>query len=194
MKKVALDEIAGIERYEQLRPEFRRRIIDMKKHRRVAVGDQVTFVFENHDSMLFQIQEMLRAEHIVDLDRVRAELDVYNALIPEPGELSATMLIEITEAERIREQLVRLIGIDEAVRLEVGRCPPIRAQFEPGRSKEDKLSAVQYVRFALDDDARTAFIHRADPVRLVIDHPNYRQTALLDGAVRRALAQDLEAA
>jgi uncharacterized protein DUF3501 len=194
MKKVALDEIAGIERYEQLRPEFRRRIIDMKKHRRVAVGDQVTFVFENHDSMLFQIQEMLRAEHIVDLDRVRAELDVYNALIPEPGELSATMLIEITEAERIREQLVRLIGIDEAVRLEVGRRPPIGAQFEPGRSKEDKLSAVQYVRFALDDDARTAFIHGADPVRLVIDHPNYRQTALLDGAVRRALAQDLEAA
>src|SRR6266436_4056030 len=109
MKKVTLNEIAGIERYEQLRPEFRRRIIDMKKHRRVAVGDQITFVFENHDSMLFQIQEMLRAEHIADLDRVRAELDVYNALIPEPGELSATMLIEITEVERIREQLVRLI-------------------------------------------------------------------------------------
>jgi len=64
-------------------PEFRRRIIEMKRHRRVAVGDRVTFVFENHDTMLFQVQEMLRAEHIVDLDRVREEIDVYNALIPQ---------------------------------------------------------------------------------------------------------------
>jgi uncharacterized protein DUF3501 len=194
MKKVSLDEIAGLERYEQIRQDFRRRIIDMKKSRRVAVGDQITFVFENHDSMLFQIQEMLRAERIVDLDRVRAELEVYNALIPEPGELSATMLIEITEADRIREQLVRLIGIDEAVRLEIGSHAPIHAQFEPGRSKEDKLSAVQYVRFALDGDTRQAFIHGADPVRLIIDHPNYQHTAVLDAAVRRALAEDLEAA
>jgi hypothetical protein len=193
MKKVTLDEIIGLERYEQVRAEFRRRIIEMKKNRRVAVGDRVTFVFENHDTMLFQIQEMLRAEHIVDVDRVRDEMAVYNALIPEPGELSATMLIEITEADQIREQLVRLIGIDEAVRMNVGRFS-IPARFEPGRSKEDKLSAVQYVRFVLDDGARRAFIGQTEPVRLVIDHPNYRHQAIVGSSVRAALARDLETA
>jgi hypothetical protein len=198
MNKVTLDEILGVERYEQVRPEFQRRIIEMKKDRRVAVGDRVTLVFENHDTMLFQVQEMVRAEHIVDLDRIRDEIDVYNALIPTGDELSATMLIEITESDRIREELVRLIGIDEAVRLEIGDPRrggfTARGEFEAGRSKADKLSAVQYVRFHFDVPARQAFINSTERVRLVIDHPNYRHSALIDGAVRRSLARDLEAA
>jgi len=197
MKKVTLDEVMGLERYEQARDESRRRIIALKRHRRVAVGDQVTFVFENHDTMWFQIHEMLRAEHLTDLDRVRDELDVYNALIPEPGELSATMLIEITEESRIRERLVSLIGIDEAVTMEIGDSVHsrllVRGEFEAGRSKEDKLSAVQYVRFHFDDAARRAFVDSTQRVRLVIDHPNYRHEAVIDDAVRRSLALDLAA-
>ena len=194
MKKVTLDEVAGLERYEQLRVAARQRIIELKKHRRVSVGEQVTFVFENHDTMWFQIQEMLRAEHIVDLDRIRDELEVYNALIPEPGELSSTMLIEITEAERIRERLVSLMGIDSAVRIEVGSEHRIAGDFEAGRSSAEKLSAVQYVRFRFDDVARRAVIGGIEPVRLIIDHPNYRHAALIEGRVRESLAQDLEAA
>jgi hypothetical protein len=159
----------------------------------VAVGDRVTFVFENHATMLFQIQEMLRAEHIVDLDKVREEMEVYNALIPNPGELSATMLIEITEADRIREQLVSLIGIDQAVRLEIGARHRIRGEFEAGRSKADKLSAVQYVRFAFGPEARQAFVKGVERMRLVIDHPNYRHAAVIEGVVRESLARDLEA-
>ncbi|MFQ5667665.1 MAG: DUF3501 family protein [Candidatus Binatia bacterium] len=197
MRKVALDEIVGLERYEHDRPEFRRRIIGMKKARRVPVGDRVTFVFENHDTMLFQIQEMLRAEHIVDLDRIREEMAVYNALVPDAGELSATMLIEITAGERIREELVRLIGIDEAVRLEIGDPSrggfTVRGEFEAGRTKEDKLSAVQYVRFRLAQPARQAFLSGTQPVRVVIDHPNYRHAAVVSGASRESLARDLEA-
>ena len=192
MRKVALDEIMGLDRYESVRPEFRRRIIEMKRDRRVGVGDCVTFVFENHDTMWFQIQEMLRAEHIVDLDRIRDELEVYNGLIPNPGELSATMLIEITEAERIREQLVSFIGIDSAVRLEVGQ-QRIGGEFEGGRSTAEKLSAVQYVRFRLDAAVRQAFSSGIEPVRLVIDHVNYRHDAHIEGRVRESLARDLEA-
>jgi len=120
MNRVTLDEILGLERYEQVRDDFRRQIIAMKKDRRVAVGDRVTFVFENHDTMLFQIQEMVRTEHITDLDKIRDELEVYNALVPDGHELSTTMLIEITDSDHIREELVQLIGIDEAVRLEIG--------------------------------------------------------------------------
>ena len=191
MRKVVLDEIQGLERYEQAREQFRRGIIDLKKHRRVSVGERVTLVFENHDTMLFQIQEMLRAERIVDVDKVRDEIEVYNALIPDPGELSATLLIEITESDRIRDELVRLLGIDEAVRLEVGDRFVIRGAFEPGHSREDRLSAVQYVRFVFDDAARAAFVSGSEPVRLVIDHPNYHRTATISDAVRASLAQDL---
>jgi hypothetical protein len=193
VKKLALDEIIGLDRYEQIRDDFRRRIIELKKHRRVAVGGQVTFVFENRETMLFQTQEMLRAEHIADLDKIREELEVYNELIPEQNELSSTMLIEITESEKIRPTLIGLIGIDRAVRMEIGNSITIPGEFEGGRSKEDNVSAVQYVRFKLDDRARQAFVERREPVRLVIDHPQYRHSAPIQGAVRESLAQDLTA-
>ena len=198
MRKLNFDDILGLERYERVRPEFRQRIIELKKHRRVAVGDHVTFVFENWETMRFQVQEMVRAERIVDLDKLRDELDVYNELIPAADELSATMLIEITEADKIREELVQLIGIDETVRLEIGdpahggyAAPGL---FEAGRSKDDKLSAVQYVRFHLDPPVRSAFEDLRQPAQLVIEHPRYRHRANIEASVRRSLIADLEAA
>lgn len=190
MRLVSLDDITGLGRYEAIRDEFRRRIIQLKRARRVSVGDRVTFVFENFDTVLFQIQEMLRAESIGDLDKVREEIAVYNELIPAPGELSSTMLIEITQEEDIRAELVRLIGIDECVRLEVGEHR-IAGVFEGGRSKEDKLSAVQYVRFAFDDAARRAFLDPQIAARLVIEHTSYRASTPIDGAVRQSLSLDL---
>jgi hypothetical protein len=193
MRLVTLADIAGLARYEEIRDSFRRRIIDLKRARRVPVGGHVTFVFENFDTVLFQVQEMLRAERITDLDRVREEIDVYNELIPGDGELSATMLIEITEQDRVRPELQRLIGIDECVWLEVGDGR-VRAVFEPGRSSEEKLSAVQYVRFPLDAAARRGFAASEVPVRLVIEHENYREQTPIAGDVRRSLAADLGAA
>lgn len=191
MRSVRLDDIVGPGRYEEIRDSFRRRIIELKRARRVAVGDRVTLVFESFDTVLFQIQEMVRAEHITDLDKIRAEIEVYNELIPSGAELSATMLIEITEQERVRPELQRLIGIDECVRLEIGerRIPGV---FEPGRSREDKLSAVQYVRFPLDAAARAEFRRPGCPVRLVIDHPNYQAGTTIEGAARDSLAADLD--
>ena len=193
MKKVTLDEVMGLERYEQERPAFRERIIALKKNRRVSVGDRITFIFENHDTALFQIQEMMRTERIVDIDKVRQEVETYNDLVPDPGQLSATMLIEITERERIREELVRLLGIDRCVRLEIGSDHAVPAEFEGGRSKDDNLSAVQYLRFSLSPAARAAFLDGSVPVRLAIDHPRYRHAAPIEGAVRAQLALDLEA-
>ena len=191
MQKITLDEIVGLERYERIRPEFRRRIIELKKNRRVMVGDRITFVFENHDTVLFQIQEMVRAERIIDLDKIRFEVDTFNELIPAEGELSATLLIEITQQEQIRPELVRLIGIDQAVWLQIGSRFKIAAVFEPGRSKEDNLSAVQYVRFPLPPEARTAFRDERQDALLVIDHPNYQAQTVLSPAVRRSLTADV---
>jgi len=191
IRPVTLGDIVGLERYETIRDGFRRRIIELKRARRLSVGPEVTFVFENHDTVYFQIQEMLRAERIRDLDAIRNELDVYNALLPQPGELSATMLIEITQETQVAERLLSFSGIDEAVFLRVGSIAPIQAQFEAGRSREDKLSAVQYVRFALPPEARRTFADASVPVHVAIDHPNYRHAAAVEGAVRASLCGDL---
>ena len=192
IRPVTLADVVGPQRYEEVRDAVRRRIIELKRARRVSVGPEVTFVFENHDTVYFQIQEMLRAERITDLDAVREELAVYNGLLPSPGELSATMLIEITEQERIAERLLAFLGIDRAVRLYVGP-EAVPAAFEPGHSKEDKLSAVQYVRFALPPTARRAFLDSNLPVRLAIEHANYRAETAVEGAIRASLCEDLRA-
>lgn len=189
-RPVTIDEVFGLDRYERERDDIRRRIIAAKKNRRVGVGDCVTFIFENHDTVFFQIHEMLRAERITDLDAVREELRVYNELLPRPGGLSATMMIEITEQGDIEPRLLRLLGIDECVFLEVG-SDRARGEFEPGRSREDRISAVQYVRFQLPPPAIAAFADDSVPVTLRIDHANYRAATLIEGLVRRALAQDL---
>jgi hypothetical protein len=189
MKKLALEDIMGISAYQKVRESFRQRIIELKQARRVAVGDKVTLVFENRDTMIFQIQEMVRAENISDLDKIREEIDVYNELIPEPGELSATLFLEIEDQTRLREDLLKFLGIDEAVYFKVG-SHSIHARFEAGHSKEDKISAVQYVKFPFSEKARMALIN-GDEAAIVIDHPNYKARALIEARTRQSLVQDL---
>jgi hypothetical protein len=190
MRRVGLEDLAGPSRYGEIRDEFRRRIIALKRDRRVPVGDRVTLVFENFDTVLFQTQEMLHAERIVDLDRVREELEVYNELLPGENQLSATMLIEITDQPDIAAELHRLIGIDEHLSLRVGD-ESFAARFEPGRSTEEKLSAVQYVRFLLSAPAARAFGDDGVPIEIRIDHPNYGARAKLTPGQRASLAGDL---
>ena len=191
MNKVAPSEILDIAQYEKARDEFRRRIIGLKKNRRLPVGPMVTFVFENHDTILFQIQEMMRAERIVDDDAIRREIDTYNQLLPHENELAATMLIELPGGARIREEITKFHGVNtgEATYVRVGdqRLPGV---FDAEQSDDRRISAVQYVRFRFSDAQLEAFVTGASPTRLVIDHPNYRHEALISGAVREELAKD----
>jgi len=191
MKKIALDDILGFAAYEKVRQQFRDDIIDKKKRRRVAVGEKISIVFENRDTVIFQIQEMLRAERIADLDKIREEIEVYNELIPSPGELSATLFIEIEDQAHLREDLLKFLGIDESVYFRVG-AHSIQGRFEEGRSKEDKISAVQYVRFSFDPQARQAFL-AGERAELTIDHPNYKARAVLAPDAQQSLAEDLVA-
>jgi uncharacterized protein DUF3501 len=191
MKKIVLDDVLGFTAYEKVRQQFRDSIIEKKKHRRVSVGDKVSIVFENRDTVIFQIQEMLRAERIADLDKIREEIAVYNELIPNPGELSATLFLEIEDQTHLRDELLKFLGIDEAVFLRVGERS-IRGRFEEGRSKEDKISAVQYVRFPLDAQARDAFLS-GQQAELIIDHPNYKARVVLAPEAQQSLAEDLAA-
>jgi hypothetical protein len=151
----------------------------------------VTLLFENRDTVIFQIQEMMRAEKIADLDKIREEIEVYNELIPEPGELSATLFLEIEDQTGLREQLLKFLGIDETVYLKVGNHS-IHARFEEGRSKEDKISAVQYVKFPLPEPALQAFA-KGEKAELVIDHPNYKVNVPIEPETRQSLTEDLTA-
>ena len=189
MKPISLDDIRGIGAYEKVRAEFRQTIIDLKKKRRIAVGDKVSLVFENRDTVIFQIQEMMRAETITDLDKIREEIEVYNGMIPRSGELSATLFLEIEDQSHLREELLKFLGIDQALFLKIG-ARRIHARFEEGRSKQDKISAVQYVRFPLTFDDRAAFAAAAQ-ASLCIDHPNYKAEGEVQGASREALLADL---
>lgn len=189
MKKVILDDILGFSAYEKVREQFRQGIIEKKKARRVSVGDKVSLVFENRDTVIFQIQEMLRAERITDLDKIREEIAVYNELIPDAGELSATMFLEIEDQTHLRDELLKFLGVDEAVSFKIGDYS-VCGQFEEGRSKEDKISAVQYVRFRLGSDAQKAFIGGAR-AELMVNHKNYHASNVLSREQQKSLARDL---
>lgn len=192
MRPVTPAEILNLYEYEKERDARRRAVIALKTERRVGVGRYLSFVFENRETVWFQIQEMIRAERIVDEGRIAEEVEVYNTLLPRPGELAATMFIEIGEPARIKPVLDTLLGIDVGghVRLEVGPHA-IPGVFEAGHSDEElgKLSAVHFVRFALPPAARRAFADAE--VALVVDHPGDRGRAVLTAAVRRRLAEDL---
>ncbi len=193
MRKLSRSDVKDIAKYEKVRQRFRARIIEIKKGRRISVGPLLTFVFENRDTVLFQIQEMMRAERIVHEKAIAYEIETYNALIPDEHELSATMLIEITEAGRIRPVLQRLMGIDrgERVWLQFGD-ERVAGVFEEGRSTDTQLSAVHFIRFKFTPRQSRRFRSGEDAVSLVVGHPSYRRTARLPAEVAQSLASDLE--
>ncbi len=187
--RLELDDLLGRDRYGTERAAIRRRIIEHKRKRRIGLGDRMSLLFEDRATVWYQTQEMLWVEHITDLDAVRAELAVYGALLPGASELSATLLIEISDQSRIRDELQRLRGIDRHLWLDVGG-ERTQGRFEEGRESETKLSAVQYVRFPLSATACERLVADA-PVVVATDHPAYRVESRVPDDVRRSLATDL---
>jgi hypothetical protein len=197
-RKLAVADIADLRAYERERPEFRDRIIRMKKMRRVAVGPFVTLLFENRDTILFQVQEMARAEKIITDEGIQSELDIYNPLVPEPGSLSATMFIELTSKEDLMNWLPKLVGIEQAVELRIGDAAgsgPLVVGARPDREHEKQLTrdtvtaSVHYVHFDLTPDEVRAF--EQGPVAVAIAHSNYSFASELPETSRTALIRDL---
>jgi uncharacterized protein DUF3501 len=189
--KIVRRDILGLKRYVPARDDIRRRAMEVKRPRRAEVGDRVTLVFENRDTLCFQIEEMLRAESIVDDDKIQDEIDVYNAIMPDAGSLSATLFLSVFEGEDAKPTLHRFVGLDEHLTLEIG-SHRLRAAFEPGRKEGDRISAVQYVRFPLDEAAKQTLRTPGARLALAIDHPNYRHRSELAEATRAALAADYD--
>jgi hypothetical protein len=190
VKPIRLDDVLDLTAYELQRDAYRARLIALKRPRRVAVGDRLTFLFENRDTVLFQVQEMARAERMVKPEAIQHEIDVYSELLPPAHGLSATLMVEIDDRSRIRPELDRLIGIDEHVFLEIGG-DRVQAEFDPKQFEQDRISAVQYVRFRLGPDLARRFAEGREPVALCVEHPNYRASAPIQGETRDSLARDL---
>lgn len=180
--------------YAAQRATIRREIIALKKRRRIGVGPLVTLVFENRQTLLFQIQEMIRVERIVDPAKIQDELDVYNALLPQPGELSATVMIEITDEERIKEILDSFENFDRPDTLAITvQDHAVFAGFEAGHSKEGKMSAVHFVRFRIPPPCAQALKAADTPASIKISHEHYVMETTVPLALREEWLKDLEA-
>lgn len=191
MRKIAIADIKTLQEYELARPDFRREVIEIKKRRRVALGPLVTLLFENRQTALFQMQEMIRAERIVDRRKVQEEIDVYNTMLPDPGEVSATLFIEVTEEGQVKAVLDSFIGLDEGKSLWLetsGR--EFFARFETGHGREDKISAVHYLRFPLGEEGRR-LLEQTRAASLRLDHRSHRARTELGPEVVGELLKDL---
>jgi hypothetical protein len=195
MKKIEASDVKNIHEYELIRDDWRKTVIEAKARRRILLGPKMSLVFENRLTVLNQIQEMCRAERIVKPDAVQQEIDVYNELLPGDGELAATLLIEITEEPRIQPELDGLIGLTTGrhLWLEAGGRK-VWARFLEGQSREDRIAAVQYVRFPVggEPEAAAALASGTGPVVLGVDHPAYHAAVELAPETRREIARDLE--
>jgi hypothetical protein len=198
-RPLTLDDIADQRAYERQRDEFRRQVIAVKKLRRITVGPVITLTFESRLTVRFQVQEMARAEKMVTDEQVQRELDVYNRLLPAPGELSATLFLELTSEEDLRYWLPRLVGIERACELRIGRGDGAEVvtstpeeTHQSHLTREETTSAVHYVRFLLTDAQVAAFA--SQPVTLAVNHPSYpdgHAGVELSAATRAELAGDL---
>src|SRR5436190_10149725 len=155
MKHVDRSELLALGAYEQIRDRFRARVIELKKRRRINIGPHMSLVFENHDTVLLQIQEMLRTERISDERAIAHELETYNELIPAQGGLSGSLYIEYDDATERREMLERFASLREQLHLVIGG-QNVTARFATHFGEEmERLPAVNYVTFAVGE-ARAA--------------------------------------
>jgi hypothetical protein len=192
MNLLTPEDVLSIEEYEKQRESFRSRIIALKQRRRISIGPLITLVFENRDTLRFQVQEMIRVERILDRAKVQDELNIYNALLPTGNELSATLLIEITEEAKMKEWLDRFMGLDQDRTVAIKTdTETVFGEFEGGHSHETKISAVHFVRFRPSDAMKAAFADLRRPVSLTVDHRGYHETMAVPGSLREEWLSDL---
>ena len=190
---LTLTDVLDLRAYERVREEYRAAVIARKRLRRVALGPFMTLVFECVDTVRFQIQEMARVEKILSDEAIQVELDIYNRLLPQVGELSATLFIELTSEALLREWLPKLVGIERALGIDVdGDVVPSvpEADHAAALVRDTVTPAVHYVRFAFTEAQVEAFAY-ADQVALVARHPEYEARTVLPDDVREELLGDL---
>lgn len=193
MRKLDRASLWSLEQYAVERAAFRRRVIEHKKPRRLALGPHATLLFEDFLTIHYQVQEMLRVERIFEPDAVLEEIETYNPLIPDGSNWKATFLIEYEDFEERAKALARMPGVEHRVWLQVGDSPRTVAfaNDDLERSDRGKTAAVHFLRFELDAE-RIADVRGGAPVRIGIDHDELRYEATLSATTVRALARDFD--
>ncbi|MES9828673.1 MAG: DUF3501 family protein [Candidatus Thiodiazotropha sp.] len=193
MTHLSHSDLYSLEEYARIRQQFRAKVIDHKKSRRLPIGPHAALYFEDELTMQYQIQEMLRIERIFEQQGIQDELDVYNPLIPDGMNWKATFMMEYHDVDERKKALARLIGIEEAIWVQVAGFDKVRpiANEDLERSTEEKTSAVHFLRFELTQPMIDALKGGAT-LSAGIDHPNYDYSVDdLESSVRESLIKDL---
>jgi hypothetical protein len=192
-REIARDDIMPMEIYTQERKERRKALTERKRDRRVAVGPDVTFYFENFDTMWHQIHEMLYIEKGGE-DQIKDELMAYNPLIPKGSELVATMMFEIDDPDRRSRDLARLGGVEETISIRInGEIISAVSETDVERTTDQgKTSSIHFLHFPFKANQIEKFKDDRVEVVLAIGHSNYGHMAIISGASRSALAADFD--
>jgi hypothetical protein len=194
MEKLTREDLYSLEKYAEIRPEFRSRVIDHKKNRNVPIGPHATLYFEDRQTIQYQIQEMLRIERIFEADGIQEELDVYTPLIPDGTNCKATFMIEFEDSAERKAALAKMIGIERSVQIKVDGFDPVTpiANEDLERETEEKTSSVHFLRFEFSPEMITAAKQGAS-ISVAIDYPAYRyQTDALPESIRASLVNDFD--
>jgi len=175
MDKLTVEQLFSLEQYARRRNEFRAQVLEHKSHRRLAVGANMTWCFEDRLTIQYQIQEMLRAERVFEEQGIRDELDAYNPLIPDGHNWKATLLVEFPDTQERREQLMRLRGVEARCWVQVAGFAKVFAIADEDlpRENEEKTSAVHFLRFELEAPMLAA-LRGGAPLNAGVDHDSYR--------------------
>ncbi len=193
MRTIERNEILPLGEYEAIRPHFRARVIEEKRARRVPLGEHLAMTFENRDTVLLQIQEMLRTERITSEPAIAHEISTYNDLVPGPDQLSAILWVEIPEKELRDRRLVELRGLEDTVRLEVdGKSFEVKGP-RPDGYMEGRTTAVHYLKVQLSPEAAAAVKSGKASAAIVIEHPGHPLRVEIGRATLARLAEDLAA-
>lgn len=193
MCKLSREDLFSLEKYAEIRSEFRANVMAHKRNRKVGIGPNATLYFEDIITVQYQIQEMLRIEKIFEAEGIQGELDAYNPLIPDGSNWKATFMLEYTDPAERKAALKKLIGIEKQVWVKVAGLAPVApiTNEDLERDTEGKTSSVHFMRFELSDEMITAAKTGAS-IAIGVDHAEYRyQVAPLEEAVRASLLNDL---
>ena len=183
------DDILDLGEYERQRDSIRKSAMAARNLRRIHLGPNATLVFENRETVLYQIHEMCRAERLAKPEQVAHEVETYTELLPSSTELSATLLIEFPEKEERNQRLKELLGLEDHLRFDIDG-ERSKASFDKRQIDVERLSSVQFVRFPISGAQRES-LASGRPVTILSDHTNYRHEAVLTSGAVKALSDDL---
>jgi len=191
MHKLTANNLLSLENYDKQREAIKSNLIKHKKNRAVSIGNHIVLLFEDFETIKYQVQEMLRIEKIFNKEEIQDEINAYQPLIPDGNNLKATMLIMYADVTQRKIMLNKLNGIENHIWLTVNNLQKFYAipDEDLERSNDEKTSAVHFLRFQLDSECIQNFKNSYE-IFLGCDHKEYSDSIQIDKPVAQALRKD----